>query len=233
MSVEVGVIRGASTEEILNRKFNFYLGISLGNKWFVKENILEYLLWSLKYTKGGVAVLIADRLHAVNYEVRNGYSLTRALQKALRKGDEIERIIMEIIGGFSEEERLRIKVLRWNFLESNAEYLRIRRIVCDHWEKNPAFRREILAIVRNAIPDPERYSDEEIGRLANYVLGELPVFLVGIQTSECAYTVYPYPVDTLLNKLVEKIQKKEIFPELGERIGEMPNVFVELKVFNG
>jgi len=35
-------------QEIQSKKFNIFVGISLGNKYFTKENIKKYILWALE-----------------------------------------------------------------------------------------------------------------------------------------------------------------------------------------
>ncbi|MBR9704328.1 hypothetical protein GOV12_02870 [Candidatus Pacearchaeota archaeon] len=47
METKIGVIRGSTKEEVKSNKFNIYIGISLGNKWFTKDNIGEYIIEEL------------------------------------------------------------------------------------------------------------------------------------------------------------------------------------------
>jgi len=74
MVVDITEIIGATKKEIKEKGFNIFVAISLGNKWFSKENLKEYILWALKQTKSKkLIIIIADGLHAINYEVRNTY----------------------------------------------------------------------------------------------------------------------------------------------------------------
>ncbi len=84
--MEIKTYLNCTEQEIQSKKFNIFVGISLGNKYFTKDNIKKYVLWALENTKDDVLVLIADKNHAINYEVFNDYTFERGLQVALRKG---------------------------------------------------------------------------------------------------------------------------------------------------
>ena len=58
-------------EDIDAKAFNIYFGFSLGNKYFTPEHIRSYIAWALENTKEKVAVLIQDKIQAINYEVKN------------------------------------------------------------------------------------------------------------------------------------------------------------------
>jgi len=76
MKSKIGIIRGASEKKVKSKKFNIYLGISLHNKWFTKNNMKESILWGLKHTKKRFGLVIADTLQAINYEnkdISNGW----------------------------------------------------------------------------------------------------------------------------------------------------------------
>ena len=69
--MKIKKIFNTTKKEIESKKFNIFIGISLGNKWFTKENLQEYLNWALENTKEKVLILIADKIHIINYNVRN------------------------------------------------------------------------------------------------------------------------------------------------------------------
>ncbi|MBT4174397.1 tRNA-dependent cyclodipeptide synthase, partial [archaeon] len=87
-------------EEVESKKYNVWIGISLGNKLFTSENIKEYILWALDNTKEDVLVVIGDGLHAINLEVLDGLQRIAAVRKAIRIGDkkqeEIDSILKEL-----------------------------------------------------------------------------------------------------------------------------------------
>ena len=58
-------------KDIESKKYNIFIPICLGNKFFTKKNTKKYLLWAIDHTKDKVLVLIADKIQAINYDVRN------------------------------------------------------------------------------------------------------------------------------------------------------------------
>ena len=60
-------------EEVESNKYNIWFGISLGNRYFSKENLKEYIPWLVRHTKDHVLVVIGDSIHAINIEVLDGY----------------------------------------------------------------------------------------------------------------------------------------------------------------
>ncbi len=231
MKTKIGVVRSSTEQEVKSKKFNIYLGISLGNKWFTKENIREHVLWALKYTKERVGILIADTLHAINYEVRNRKTLEKSIKKSLKEGDKFEKIIHEILTELSEEERKLIEIIRWEDVKKDPFIKELTPFFYKEFETNKPFREEILKIVRGFTKNEERnFNEEEIRRLCDYILSEIPEILCGFNHNGIYYNCYLHPQDTYLNLLMEKIQNKEIFPEFHEKIGMKKAVFVELEV---
>ncbi len=82
-------IRGGNEEDLERKKYTIGVGISLGNKWFTVENIVNLTTWALDHTKDKVIIYVADTIHAINIEVRNGISYQESLQKASKQGDKI------------------------------------------------------------------------------------------------------------------------------------------------
>lgn len=232
MGKEIGAIRGSTAKEVLSRKFNIYMGISLNNKWFTKENIKEYILWGLKHTKKRFCVVIADSLQAINYQARSRYSKQAAIKKALKEGDKFLGIIKEILGELSEEERRLVDVIRWDELKKDPFYSKALQIFLQEFKTNNSFREEIKKIVggfAGRLEQPSA-SNERIEKLSLYVIEELPELLNGFTFKETYYSCFLYPYDGPLMRLIEKIQKKSIFPEIHDKLEIKNNVFVVLKV---
>jgi tRNA-dependent cyclodipeptide synthase len=108
---------GTTIDNIREKKHGIFVGISLGSKFFTEHNIREYILWACKHSLRSVVVLIADKPHAVNYELRNGYNPKRALAVVLRKGDELAKTIGSVMESLPEASRRRVNVLRWQNVE--------------------------------------------------------------------------------------------------------------------
>ena len=93
--MQVHKIRGGSKKSFLNKEYNIAIGISLGNKWFTIENVIELTKFVLPYTKDFLVIYVADTLHAINIEVRNRKSKESAVTKAGKMGEEFISILKE------------------------------------------------------------------------------------------------------------------------------------------
>ena len=62
-------IFNSSEKEIQSKKFNVFVGISVGVKPLNEEIAQEYLSWALENTKDNVIILIADEIAKYNYVV--------------------------------------------------------------------------------------------------------------------------------------------------------------------
>jgi len=231
MSTEIGVIRGASEKEVKSKKFDIYIGVSLGNKWFTKENIKQYILWCIKYTKSKVAVLIADTLHSINYEVRNRESSDKALKRAIKEGDKFEKIVKEIISELPKDQQKIIEILRWEDVKEDPFNKKFIPFFFNEFKTNLKFKEEILKLVKGFTKkDSKNFSQKDIEKLCEYILIELPEILHGFIHKRIYYNCYVYPYDSPLTRMVEKIQNKTLFPHFHKKIGIQSNVFVELLI---
>lgn len=95
--MELHCIRGGSLSELANKNYVIGVGISLGNKWFTPENIVELVQWALAHSKDDVIVYMADSIHALNIEARSGKNYERAKEVALKQGTEILEKVRTII----------------------------------------------------------------------------------------------------------------------------------------
>jgi len=223
MKYTINKIIGTTEQEIKEKEFNIFIPISLGNKWFTKENIRDYIVWALENTKDDVLVLVADGLHAINIEVRNKYSPEKAMSRALRIGDEKINAIKKVVNSLpKKEQRYHTRVIRWKDVNTTTHYKTIRDIIYEEYEKNPDFKKVIFNITKKNINKPggRTFYPEEIEKLSKYVLDELPFLLKGIKYLTTTYNLHLYPYDTLLNNFADKIQKGNLFQEFYEKIGK-------------
>ena len=232
MKTEIGIVRGATKEEVLSKKFIIYMGISLNNKWFTKENMGEYILWGLKHTKERFCIEIADTLQAINYKVRSKYTEKAAIRKALKEGDKFIEIINEIISKLPEKDKKRIDVIRWKDVKADIDYKSALPVFQKEFETNKNFREAIKNIVKDfgARLEQPPMREEKIEKLCEYIVEELPQLINGFTFNRTYYNCLIYPSDALLLQLIEQIQRKEKFPELHNKLKIKNNVFVELKV---
>jgi tRNA-dependent cyclodipeptide synthase len=231
MVCEIGVVRGSTEEIVKARNFNIYLGISLGNKWFTKEHIKEYMLWALEYSRGRVGVVVADSLQAINYQYRDNYSREAALKRALRYGDGFVSMIEEIISELPEKDGERIDVIRWADVKKDPNYNKTLTVFVSEFQQNKKFKNALVEIVRDFTKRLDReISEERAEKLCYYLLDELPELTNGFNIKGTYYNCFLYPEDALLLQFIEKLQKKEIFPEFHEKTSIKNNVFVQLEV---
>lgn len=228
--METGIVRGATLKRVKDREFNIYLGISLGNKWFTKEHVRGHIEWALKCTKEKVGILIADTLHAINYEFRNNIPSSRALVKSLEKGEEMCGMLKEIISTFSKREQDKIEIIRWGSILKDKIYSETLPIVKKEFGSNLDFRKSILNLIRSHVRRENRlFSERQIEGLGLYIVEELPQFLNGFTFKDIYYGALIYPSYSKLVEFMFEIQEKKIFPKLAEKIVKKHNVFVELK----
>lgn len=218
-------------QEIQSKKFNIFVGISLGNKYFTKENIKKYILWALENTKDDVLVLIADKNHAVNYEVLNDYNQDRALQVALRKGIETEESVKKIVRGLPKEKHHLIKICRWEDARKSLYYQDKIKIFLNEFQENSKFHNFIIKIVQeNLGGKAENLNLEQLEKLALYVLDELPIFLNGVEFERKIYDLHPYPGRSFLEDLLMNLQNGKLFPKLAKML-EIKNKIAEVEAY--
>tara|TARA_B100000745_G_C20154816_1_gene395726 strand:- start:9410 stop:10114 length:705 start_codon:yes stop_codon:yes gene_type:complete len=209
-------------KEVADKKHNIWIGISLGNNYFTKENIEEYIRWAFENTKEKALVVIGDSIQAINIEVLDSKNKGQAFRRAMKLGDKKYLEIQEI---FAENPYLKekVSVVRWNEINSNPTYQKRLAFVSEAFLKNKNFHDCIINIVKLGRKDREekiaKLSDKELDRLAEYILQEIPHFVDGVQGyDEHTYTLIPYPGLTMLDQLFVGLNNKALYPELVEKL---------------
>ncbi|OGG64554.1 hypothetical protein A3J11_00430 [Candidatus Kaiserbacteria bacterium RIFCSPLOWO2_02_FULL_55_12] len=199
------------------KQFNIWLDLSLGNRYWTPEHIRTFLLWALERTKEKVAILIPDKIQAVNYEVKNDYTPKRAVAVAKRKGDEVERIVRKILNEV-DVPLSKVEVVCWEQTE-DEEYKRIFDILCDEFASNPEFKKAVIDSVKD-VPHMQMLclGESQYERLAKYVIDEIPVLLNGFQVNGTRYDLLPYPGLAKIDYLREELLCGVSFPEITKRL---------------
>jgi tRNA-dependent cyclodipeptide synthase len=211
-------IKGGSEDVLNNKGYIIGVGISLGNKWFSVDNILDSIKWALRFSKKEVVVYVADSIHSINLIVRSRKSQSSALRIALKEGEELFEKIKEKIKELDQNDIERLVFVKWDEIvdekfSDKLSYLRSR------YEEKGVFQDAIHKIVRNHTAKEDRYfSDEDIHALGSYIIEELPECLTRVSMKGIVVDAYMYPNDNSIVELVEKIQKGDIFPEIRDRI---------------
>lgn len=204
-------------EDVDQNRFNIFCGLSLGNKYLL-ENIGPYLKWALTHTKERVAVLIPDKLQAVNYEVKSGYSPTRALTVALRKGEEIDQAVRKTISTLALPAD-KISIYRWADIEEDSTYLPNLAVIHAAFQADAAFRSAVVSMVKET-PHLRTLNlpESDYVRLAKYILDELPILVTGFEKGGVAFDLLPYPGFAALDYLAIDLQEGKLYPHITEQL---------------
>ena len=229
--MQLHTIRGGTKEELENKQYIIGVGISLGNKWFTPQNIVELVKWSLDYSKDKVIVYVADSIHSINEEVRGKMSAKRALMRSTRMGAEILQSTRELIEDrFSKDIQDKITFITWNKIV-DATYEKKTAYLIELFYASNQFSEKIKNIVKNSVANEKRkFNEKDIERLSMYIISEMPEVICRVPMGEFQCDAYVYPFDGELTRLAEQIQKGEIFPEIRQNIMDTkPKVFLEVR----
>lgn len=202
--------------DILPNKVNFIIGISLGNKYFSREHIKEYILWSVDNAKEKVVVLIADKIHAINYEARFHYAKGKALKLAMKDGLKIQKTIDGIIGELPQEKQIMVEVVHWEEIEDQI-FKHNFSILEKAFKTNVNFRDTVFAIVKEAIKSG-LLSELDYEQLCTYPISELPIFLNGFDCKGIVYDAQIYPGVSKIDYLTDDLGKGKVFSEITKNL---------------
>ncbi|MDD5341112.1 MAG: tRNA-dependent cyclodipeptide synthase [Patescibacteria group bacterium] len=214
--MKIGRCLNTTKEEIEAKKFNIFIGISLGNKYFTRENIKGYIDWALANTKEKVAILIPDKIHSVNYEVKSGYKKERAEKLAHKEGDKVLKIVESILGEFDKARRGIVDILTWDKIETE-EYKRMVNVLRQEFSIDDKFRSLILEIVKENVKS-DKLTESDYEKLASYPLEELPMLISGFEYNGVKYDLLPYPGISKIDYLVLDLQEGKSFPDITRKL---------------
>ena len=224
-------IRGGNKQELLQKKYQIGVGISLGNKWFTIENINSLIKWSLSYSKDKVIVYVADSIHAINIEVRNRTSKEKSQAKADMLGSDIlEKVKKSLTLILTKEEIGRLVFANWkDIIDKN--YIIKTNYLYKKYKEDVDFSKDIHNLVKNFTShEGKAFSDTEIDRMGDYIIEEMTECLCRVQISGYKCDAYAYPYDGELPKFIEEVQMGITYPEIKENIIDTENkVFLEVR----
>ncbi len=139
---------GTDYTEVYQKKFDIFIGISISNKKITPEIALNYVQWAVNNTKRKVAVIIADELNIVNYEIFDGYSSGKAKNRAKKVGEVFNRIFSKAIKKLPMKDQSKITIHHWPEVRANKNYMQIREFLEDRYYEDLEFKSAILYFVR-------------------------------------------------------------------------------------
>jgi tRNA-dependent cyclodipeptide synthase len=223
--MRIATYLNATKEEVGSKKFNIWIGCSLGNNYFTKKHLEEFILWALEHTRENVLVAIPDKIYAINLEVLDGYKPERALRVAIKKGDEKIALVQEIISTLTPSQQNLVIIARWHELEQSKYHAYRTKVLFEEFQKKGPFYEYILEVVKeNPKVQLKNPSLEGLEKLAEYVLYEIPVFLNGAkyggkpEDGGKTYSLIIYPGLGSFDYLCDGLQKHTLSPGLSKRL---------------
>ena len=211
---------GAGSEKVHKKKFNIFIGISITNKKLTPEMALNYLKWAVRNTKSTVAVVIADELNIVNYEIFDKYSSGKAINRAKKVGDQFQKMFQDAKDKLSTSYQKKIRIIRWAQIKNNKPYQKVQEFLKDQYDKDPVFRSAVLYFVKKFMRKKGKVIEDgkKVDKLATYILGELPTLLQGIYLNSTHYNlcIYPTYFASGMSQFVMDIHAEEL--DIGKKL---------------
>jgi len=190
-------IFGATSQQISKKKYNIFIGVSISNKKLDEKMAYDYLKWSVKNTKEKVAVIIADELDIVNYEIFSSYSSGKSRKRAEKEGEDFKKIFERATNRLLNKDKSKVKIYRWSDVKKSEHYQEIYKHLLKSYQEIPEFKSAVLFFVKKYVRKRGKLkileSQEKLDKLAMYILGELPTLLQGIYLNEIHYNLCIYP----------------------------------------
>lgn len=186
---------GADAEDIYKKKYNVFIGRSISNKKLTPDMAFNYLKWALRNTKEKVAVIIADELNIVNYEILDKYSKGKSKKRAENVGNYFEDMFGKALKRLPNKDKDKIIIYRWNKIEKSKNYIKVKKFLEQKYEKDTEFKSAVLYFIKKYMRKKGRIIDDKdkVDKLATYILGELPTLIQGIKIDGVHYKLCVYP----------------------------------------
>jgi tRNA-dependent cyclodipeptide synthase len=216
-------IYNGTKEDLLGRKANIWLGVSISLKPYSDELAKKYLQFIVKHTKEKALIFIGDEIAAINYKVLEKYSWETSLKKALEKGDLFVEKYERLIKTLSKEDQEKIIVVRWRDVWTD-KLEKMYELIKEEYLNNPDFKKEIEAPIITYLKNSKRtIKESRVAKMSEYILKELPFLLDGVEYGKHKFKVfklllYPTYGKTSLSELVTDIQQDKRFSELKKKL---------------
>ena len=205
---------GADAQDVYKKKYNIFIGISISNKKLTKDMALNYLKWAVRNTKKKVAVVVADKLNIINYEILDKYSKKKSEKRAEKVGNRFEEMFKNAIKKLPVKDQKKITIYRWSKIEKSKNYEKLRKLLEKQYKIDTEFKSDITYFVRKYMRKKGRIIEEnkKIDKLASYIIGELPTLIQGITIDKIHHDlcIYPTYFASGMSQFVMDMHNKEL-----------------------
>lgn len=212
--------KGVDLSEVLDKKHNLWIGISLSNKIFTPENIKSLIDFCIEYTKEKVLVWIPGRMHATNYRYFERIGRADSLRKGFEEEDKYKEVVNNILEDLPKDQSEKVVIANYDDI-CTPKHIRQREVFFRTFAEKGDFYKVVMEIVEEVIIARGRIVNKDNKEsLALYVIHELPLFCDGVQKNgdDTSYTVIPYPGFGKLDELEMDIVEGKKFPELTKKL---------------
>ncbi len=193
-------IQAPLTMTALPRDTDFVLmGVSLSNKIFTRQRVGAIFDWCDRQPPFDFLVWLGDDLEAINFEVFKGMAPSGALSRARSRGQDIHAMFMK---AFREKPNRHFRLERvatHQDMVTDPAYAdaiaQAAGTLDTLFKDNDAFREDVLRQVAANFASGTKSTDAldtpVLTRLADYILGELSVFLGLYKARGALVEIYP------------------------------------------
>lgn len=219
---------GVTTESVLNKEHNLWIGFSFGNKWFTKENLEQLIRLGLKYTKKSLLVWIPGRMLETNLKYIDELGRAESLKISFEMGDKKNTEIQNFLSSLPREDKDKLIIANYEDIFTE-QYVRQREAILREFSKKELFYGLVIEISKEILDLRKRtISIKRIESASLYILQELPLFIDGAAKigDNTTHTVLLYPGLGKLDELVMKIKNDEIFKTFRDKLNIKNNTGV-------
>ncbi|MGF1455168.1 MAG: tRNA-dependent cyclodipeptide synthase [Alphaproteobacteria bacterium] len=177
------------------------MGISLSNKTFTRQRMGAIFDWCDRQSPFDFLVWLGDDLEAINFEVFKGMAPSGALSRARSRGRELQAMVMK---AYRETPSRRVRLARvatHRDMITDPDYgaaiARAHGTLDSLFRDHPPFREDVLRQVAVNLGSGNKATETRdealLTRLADYILGELSVFMGVYKSRGTLVEVYPGP----------------------------------------
>lgn len=207
-------------EYIFTKKYNLWIGLSFGNKWFTKNNLEKLIDFGLKHTKKSLLILIPGRLQVSNLRYIDNLSRAQSLKKAFAMEDEKRQEVEVIVSRLPVKDQKKVVIANYDDTLT-PKVIKQREVLMREFAKQKFFYDSVMEISNEMLKIRGRtISKDRAESVALYVLQELPLFLNGVSIIDRdeLYSVILYPGLGKFDELVVNIIYSDDYKSLRDKL---------------